>query len=227
MDEMRVYLQPTYFINADHPEILDLSGDLVRNASNDGDKAKRLFAFVRDEIIYNPYAPWEEKEDYQAHVILRRREGYCIQKAVLLAAMARACGIPSRLCLADIRNHLVPPKLREMMSTDIFYFHGYDELFLGGQWIKVTPTFDVGMCRRLNLIPVVFDGVRSALFHSHTRDGRFHVEYVKQRGYRADLPFEEIIAGFNELYGEGMMRRWKEASMKNRQNAPGMEAFYE
>ena len=217
MPDMTPYLQPTYFINADHPEVKALAEKLTKDAGDETEKAKRIFYFVRDRIFYNPYAPFEKREDYQAHVILRRGEGFCIQKAIVLAALARACGIPSRLRLADIRNHLVPPKLAEMMETDIFYFHGYDELFLGGNWIKVTPTFDTRMCERLGLIPVEFDGKRPALFHSHTRDGHLHVEYVRQRGHFADFPYEEVMKGFNELYGEIMMERWREASRKNSQ----------
>jgi len=216
MPDMSLYLQPTYFINADHPDIQNLSHELTRGVSEEGEKAKRLFYFVRDNIFYNPYSPFEEREDYQAHVILQRKEGYCIQKAIVLAALARASGIPARLRLADIRNHLVPPKLAEMMDTDIFYFHGYDELFLGGAWIKVTPTFDSRMCERLGLIPVEFDGRRPALFNSHTKDGRLHVEYVRQRGHFADFPFEEVLKGFHNLYGGEMMERWKEASRQNR-----------
>ncbi len=216
MPDMSLYLRPTYFIDADHPDIRDLSRELTRGVAGEGERAKRLFYFVRDTIFYNPYSPFEEREDYQAHVILKRGEGYCIQKAILLAALARAGGIPARLRLADIRNHLVPPKLAEMMDTDIFYFHGYDELFLEGNWVKVTPTFDRRMCDRLELVPVEFDGKTPALFNSHTRDGRLHVEYVRQRGHFADFPFEEVLKGFHDLYGEVMMERWKEASRQNR-----------
>ncbi len=215
--DLSVYLRPTFFINADHPEIRRLAFELTRDASEDGERARRLFLFVRDKILYNPYAPFERREDYQAHVILRRREGYCIQKAIVLAALARAAGIPARLRLADIRNHLVPPKLAAMMETEIFYFHGYNELFLRGFWVKVTPTFDTRMCERLGLLPVEFDGVHPALFHPKTRDGRPHVEYVRQRGHFADFPFDEVLESFHDLYGREMMARWKDASRKNRQ----------
>ncbi len=216
MPDVSPYLQPTYFINANHPDILALADDLTTGVADEAEKAKRLFYHVRDNIFYNPYAPFEKREDYQAHVILKRGEGYCIQKALVLAALARACGIPSRLRLADIRNHLMPPNLARMMGTDIFRFHGYDELYLRGKWIKVTPTFDTRMCERLGLVPVEFDGRHPALFNSHTKDGRLHVEYIGQRGHFADFPYKEVMKGFQALYGEEMMARWKEASRQNR-----------
>ena len=37
---------------------------------------------------------------------LARGYGFCVNKAVLLAALARAVGIPARLGFADVRNHL-------------------------------------------------------------------------------------------------------------------------
>jgi transglutaminase-like putative cysteine protease len=220
---MSRYLQSTYFINSDHPDLLALAEKLTKNTRDETEKARRLFYFVRDMIFYNPYAPFEKREDYQAHIVLERREGFCIQKAIVLAALVRACGIPARLRLADIRNHLIPPRLAEVMETDIFYFHGYDELFLRGKWIKVTPTFDSRMCERLGLIPVEFDGIHHALFNSHTRDGRLHVEYVRQRGYFHDFPFEDVLKGFHDLYGEEMMARWKEASRLNRKKYVNQE----
>lgn len=217
MRDMNIYLQPTYFMNWDHPEVLTLAKTLTQGITSETEKAKHLFYFVRDEILYNPYSPFEEREDYQAHIILKRGEGYCIQKAIVLAALARANGIPARLRLADIRNHLIPPKLWKMMKTKIFYFHGYDELFIRNQWVKVTPTFDMRMCQRLELVPVEFDGIHPALFNPRTRDGQLHVEYVHQWGHYADLPFEDIIKGFHHFYSDEMMQRWKEASKQNRQ----------
>ena len=213
-EDKHIYLQPTYFINSDHPEVLKLALTLTQDVPDTIEKAKQLFYFVRDNILYNPYSPFENREDYQAHTILHRKEGFCIQKAIVLAALSRACGIPARLCLADIRNHLVPPKLAKIMGTEIFYFHGYDEIFLNGNWVKVTPTFDMRVCHRLGLIPVEFDGVHPALLNTRTKNGLLHVEYVHQRGHFADFPFEDVIKGFLSHYGEAMMARWKESIKK-------------
>ncbi len=213
---MKRYLMPTYYLETDSSVIQAQVKRLLRGISPVEERAKALFYFVRDEIYYNPYVPFEERGDYRAGVILRRGEGYCVQKAIVLAALARAAGIPARLRLADIRNRLVPPGLATMMETDVFYFHGYNELYLHEKWVKVTPTFDLRMCERLGLIPVEFDGKNPALFHARTRDGRLHVEYVRQRGYYADFPFEEVLKGFYELYGDEMMERWRATSREYR-----------
>ena len=64
-------------------------------------------------------------------------------KAALLAACARAAGIPARVGYADVKNHLTTPELTAKMGTDLFVFHGYTELLLDGKWVKATPAFNL------------------------------------------------------------------------------------
>jgi hypothetical protein len=110
-------------------------------------------------------------------------------------------GIPSRLHFADLRNHLSSGTLRELMGTDLFVFHGYTELFLGAKWVKATPAFDLSLCERQGVRPVEFDGISDAIFHPLDTEGRRHMEYVRDRGSFADLPFEEMIRTYKEMYG--------------------------
>jgi len=202
------YLQATYFIDCDHPLIQKTARQLTGSLSEPKMMVRAIFLFVRDQIRYNPYCFSINKEDYQAHTILEREKGYCIQKATLLAALCRAAGIPTRLRLANIRNYQVPAKLAEMMKTDIFYCHGYNEIQLDGRWLKATPTFDHFMCERLGINPVSFDGTKDAVFDAHTLDGRLHIEYLKQWGPFSDLPFAEIMATFNDNYDKKMIQQW-------------------
>jgi transglutaminase-like putative cysteine protease len=55
-----------------------------------------------------------------------------VGKASLLTAAARAAGIPARIGFADVRNHLCTPRLRALMGTDTFVYHGYTDLYLDG-----------------------------------------------------------------------------------------------
>ncbi|NIA19381.1 MAG: hypothetical protein GWP07_02965 [Xanthomonadaceae bacterium] len=205
---MKSYLQATYFIDCDHPRIKKAARQLTDSLSEAKMMAKAIFLFVRDEISYSPYSFSTSREDYQAHTILARGKGYCIQKAILLAALCRAAGIPSRLLLANIRNHQVPARLTAMMQTNIFYCHGYNEIRLDGRWLKATPTFDRFMCERLEINPVNFNGSQDAVFDQHSRDGRLHIEYLKRWGPFADLPFTEIMDTFNDNYGKDMIQLW-------------------
>ncbi|MEA3240673.1 MAG: transglutaminase family protein [Pseudomonadota bacterium] len=206
--DLKPYLQTTYFIDCDHSLIQKTARQLTGSLAEAKIMAKTLFLFVRDEIRYNPYCFSASREDYQAHSILARGKGYCIQKAIVLGALCRAVDIPSRLRLANIRNYQVPAKLAEMMKTDIFYCHGYNEIQLDGRWLKATPTFDCFMCERLRINPVNFDGTKDAVFAARTLDGRLHIEYLKQWGPFSDLPFAEIMTTFNDNYGKDMVQQW-------------------
>jgi len=212
MEDLSIYLKSTYYIDYDTPSVSKLSKDIV--AAHTNEKAKAIFNFVRDSIPYTPYSPFYLPEHYPASRTLEKGEGFCVQKAVLLAALARAHGIPARLVFADIKNYSIPQKLWDMMKTNVFAFHGYNELYIDGRWIKVTPTFDIGMCQRLNLKPVEFDGHNPAIFHSHDLDGNLHIEYVKDHGHFADLPFETVVNGFRSAYTEDMIKRWMESSLQ-------------
>jgi transglutaminase-like putative cysteine protease len=186
------YLEPTFTFNADSEAIQKKARELTEGQEDAVEKAKALFYFVRDEISYNIYVKKHMPEHFQASNTLARGKGYCVQKAVLLVALARAAGIPARLGCAKIRNHLVPPKVLEILKSNIFPWHGYAELYLEGKWVKATPAFDLKMCQENRLIPVEFDGLSDARFHLHNLDGKPHIEYLLDRGPFDDVPLDEI-----------------------------------
>ncbi len=156
------------------------------------EKAIRIFYFVRDEIRYDIYAPRSNDADFKASHVLATREGYCVQKAVLLVALARAAGIPARLRFAEIRSHLTAPVLVEKRGSNVFPYHGLTDLRINGRWVKATPTYDVDYCVRTGVGPIEFDGEKDALLPLHTLDGRLNAEYILDRGSFDDLPIDDI-----------------------------------
>ncbi|HHC07289.1 MAG TPA: transglutaminase family protein [Actinobacteria bacterium] len=201
MDVDRRYLEPTYHVDADHPEVEAFARGEIGDAEDPRTRAVRLFYAVRDGIRYTPYGVDLSPEAMRASAVLRRGEGFCVAKSLLLTAAARAVGIPARLGFADVRNHLASRRLLELMGgTDVFAWHSYTELFIDGRWVKATPAFDLGLCERFGVVPLEFDGRTDALFHPYDAAGRRHMEYLRDRGTYADLPLEEIRATFEELY---------------------------
>jgi transglutaminase-like putative cysteine protease len=190
---MEEYLCCTSFIDCDHQSVIKKAAHLTKGQERVTEKSVSLFYFVRDEIKYNPYLFTTLPENLRATATLQKGEGFCVQKAVLLAALSRSVGIPARLRFADIKNHIVPKKLAEMMPTDLFLWHGYNELHIDGKWVKVTPTFDIKMCRENQIVPVEFDGKKDSVFHSHTLDGRLHIEYIRDHGHYRDVPLDKIV----------------------------------
>ncbi len=189
---MKEYLGPTYFIESDHPAVIDFAID----AAGEGDdriRAVRLYYAVRDGIDYNPYRYTFEREPYRASRILAQGDGFCVQKAILLAALVRAIRIPCRVGYANVVNHLTTKRLRELLRTDLFVFHGYNELFLGGRWVKATPAFNRTLCEKFGLRPLEFNGEDDSIFHPLDLQGRRHMEYVHDYGAFADFPLELMI----------------------------------
>ena len=114
--------------------------------------------------------------------------------------MARSQGIPARLIFADIINYRLSDKLREKMSTNIFSYHGYVEMFIKGKWVSAAPVFEKALCDKLEIFPVEFDGRSDALFHRLDKQGRTHIEYIKYHGVYADIPLDEIMEAWGKLY---------------------------
>jgi len=207
MNDMEKYLRPSPTIDSDNKSIRQKATDLTRGKETVEDKAKSLFYWVRDNIKYNPLVPVEIFEDYKASKTLERGQGFCVEKAAVLAAFARTVGIPARLHLADIRNHLVSGRVREVLGTNLFTYHGWTELHIGGKWVKATPAFDLKMCQENRIIPVEFDGKNDAIFPSHNMDGKLHIEYVADHGHRVDVPVDEILAAWLKHYGMAARER--------------------
>ena len=205
MAEMEIYLAPGGFIDSGDADVQAFARENASGAPDDLSRAVKLYYAVRDQIRYDPYFCGDARSYFRASDCLRAKRGFCIPKAALLAAAARALAIPARVGYADVRNHLSTKKLLELIGTDLFIWHSYADLFLDGRWVKATPAFNLQLCERFGVRPLEFDGRQDSLFHEYDHGGRRHMEYVRERGHFADVPYEKIVAGFNELYP-----RWRE-----------------
>ena len=206
LDKLEEYLKPTYFLNSDSETVVSLANEIVKDTTNTIEKAVKIFYWTRDEILYNPYetfTPLQEKN--RASHVISVKKGWCVQKACVLATLARALGIPSRLHFADIRNHQVPEKLKKLMGTDLFVYHGFAELYLNDHWLNAVPAFNITMCQKLNLPPVEFDGIDSnkGSLSKTLPNGQMYIEYITDRGVSSDLPLEKIF-NTSAAYYEGL-----------------------
>lgn len=215
-------LSPTEFVDSDHPAVQAFADRALRAAGLDRsddhvDLAVALFHAVRDGFRYDPYRLSPDRADYRASAIIGTDAGdppptWCVPKSVVLAAAARAVGIPARLGFADVTNHLTSEKLSASMGTDLFAWHGFAELLLphssGGseRWFKLSTAFNIELCDRFGVKVLEFDGTDDALMHAFDQRGNRHMDYVRQRGSFDDLPFEQIMSDFAEIY-PGMVGR--------------------
>ena len=199
---------PTWFVDSDSPEVASFVERALADSAVDRDDSRAvavaLFNAVRDSIRYDPYAASVEPEYFRASTVAGSESNWCVPKAILYTATLRHVGIPARLAVADVRNHLTSEKLTEAMGTDLFAWHGFTELYLNGRWFKASTAFNIEMCERFGVEALDFDGTADALMHPFDTAGRRHMEYVRQRGSFTDLPLEEILATFAEVYPDTM-----------------------
>ena len=194
------YLSAASFVDSGDPAIRAFAHQALGCAQTAKDKALALYGAVRDSIQYDPYVDFLDPAVFRASDVLRAGKGFCVGKSALLTAAARAAGIPARPGYADVRNHLTSKRLQDLVDGDIFYWHSYTELNIDGKWVKCTPAFDAALCARAKITPLDFDGINDSLFHPFDPAGRRHMEYLKDRGAFADVPFATIIADFKKFY---------------------------
>ncbi|MGE5256809.1 MAG: transglutaminase-like domain-containing protein [Hyphomicrobiales bacterium] len=121
----RVFLKPEPLIQSDHERIRSL----VRSILGDSPhltplaQARRLVEWVHLNIEKRPVLSLPD-----ALSTLENRMGDCNEHAMLLAALARAAGIPARIEAGLVYLH------------GRFYYHAWDLLFLG-RWITADAVF--------------------------------------------------------------------------------------
>jgi hypothetical protein len=158
--EGKTYLEPTLFIQSDHPEIRAKAREVVSMDDPPLVKAKKLVTWVNKNIQKRPVLSVPN-----ALQTLHHRMGDCNEHAVLLAALARASGIP-----AQVEAGLVYQKGR-------FYYHAWNVFHLG-TWITADAIMDQlpadvthirfvrGMERQIDLVQVI-GRVRLEILDAH------------------------------------------------------------
>ena len=197
------YLRPNRYFDLEHPLLVDYAREHARG-SDPRELAISLYYAVRDGFRYSPWGVLFEDEAFVASAVLRRGLDsgalHCVDKATVLAACARIHGIPSRMHFANVRNHIGTASLEAKLGTDLLVYHGYCELWLEGRWVAATPAFNRGLCERLGVAPLEFDGREDSVFQEYdAQAGRF-MEYVEDHGHHADIPVAAMTAAWRRYY---------------------------
>jgi hypothetical protein len=181
----------TDVIEADAPAIRALA-DRIAGDAGEAETARLLFDWVRDEIGYDMAPDVEGREDWQATRTLGRGRGFCQQKAVLLAALLRARGIPAGLVLQDLFDHKIPPHYVEFLGSHRLELHGLTCAFLDGHWVRLDATLPRSFVEKKRYRLVEFDGEHDAVLSGTDVDGNPHFEILEELGTWSDMP-DEIV----------------------------------
>ncbi|GAA3521935.1 transglutaminase family protein [Aquimarina addita] len=194
------YLRTTYYFDYQSKEIQELVSMYQTDSLSDKEKAKQLYIRVRDSWRYDPYNFNLRKESFKASVIARKSKGHCVEKSILLIACFRALGIPARLHLGKVKNHIGVERLTEKFGTNELTPHGMVNVYLENTWLKLSPAFNKSMCRICNVSPLEFDGENDSYLQAFNDEGKIFMEYLDDYGHFEDVPLAFMIENIRKHY---------------------------
>jgi transglutaminase-like putative cysteine protease len=132
-DIQREFLVASPFIDIENPRIAALAKKARGNARTPAELADRLRRFVGDYI---------KRKDLgvgfaTASEVAQTRQGDCTEHGVLLAALARANGLPARVVAGLI---LIPGR------RDAFGYHMWTQVWIDGRWWDIDAAMDQTDC---------------------------------------------------------------------------------
>ena len=119
------FLAASAYIQANHPDIQAKAQEILENEVNSWRAAEKLcrwvYASINDKKMSGGFA--------SSLTVLQSLSGDCTEHTVLFIALARAAGIPARICSGIV------------FAKDAFYYHFWPEVYVG-KWVQMDPTLD-------------------------------------------------------------------------------------
>jgi hypothetical protein len=122
-------LAATLSLPANHPEIVSRAREIVGDAPDRLEAARRIHDFVFDYLQKVPTIGVPD-----GLTVLRSGQGDCNEHTALFVSLARAAGVPARIAAGLVYS---------TRMGDAFYYHAWPEVELGGptHWVPIDPTF--------------------------------------------------------------------------------------
>ena len=155
-------LAATAFLQSDHPRIRTTAREVIGDEPDALRAARRLNDWVYETLRKIPTISIPN-----ALQVLDMGEGDCNEHAVLLAALGRAAGIPTRVVAGAV------------YLEGVFLYHAWCEVWLG-RWVSIDPALhqfpaDATHIKFVNGGPEEHMSMMSVI-------GRLHIEVINDRG---------------------------------------------
>ncbi|MCI5222315.1 MAG: transglutaminase domain-containing protein, partial [Candidatus Electrothrix sp. AR4] len=118
-------LQATRYVQSENPDIIEQAKKIIGAVTDPAQQASLLAEWVYTNIDKRPVIGLPD-----ALTTLKNRRGDCNEHAALFAALARSLNIPTAIA-AGVTLH-----------NNAFYYHAWNEICVGGQWISLDTTTD-------------------------------------------------------------------------------------
>ncbi len=173
---MAPFLASSTMVDSDDRRIRRLAKRSVRSVEHPADQADAMRKFVTDYVT-------EKGLDVgfaTATEVARTRSGDCTEHAVLLAALARANGIPSRGVSGIIQ---VPSGPLGADGLKAFGYHMWTQVYIHGQWVDIDAAMRQTDCDvthiALALMPLGDDGMLESIMGMFPLLGQLELEIVE------------------------------------------------
>jgi transglutaminase-like putative cysteine protease len=127
--DLNRWRRPSPWLQSDAPELVRAAAPVLKSTAPGADRMARLGRIARERLA---------DVDYEGHhsalAAWQRGSGDCTEDAVVLAALARAAGIPAR-----IANGLVYSRARYHGASNAFIAHSWVVAYVDGAW----QSFDI------------------------------------------------------------------------------------
>lgn len=125
------FLQSSYFINSQDAQVKRIARSAVGSETDPWQKALRLERWVNKNMRGRSH-----EQLATADHVARTLEGDCTEFAMLLAALCRAEGVPSKTAIGLIYANV--------NNRPAFSFHMWTEVWVRGRWIPLDATLGRG-----------------------------------------------------------------------------------
>lgn len=175
-DELKPFLAASVSADAKDARVRRLARRAVRGKKTPAEKADALRKFVTDYIedkgLNVGYATASE--------VAKTKQGDCTEHSVLLAAMARAAGLPARGVGGLVA---VPDGFLGASDRTAFGYHMWTQVFIGGQWVDIDAAMRQTECDpthvAVSLMPLADEGFMSTIVSLASLIGQIEIEVVE------------------------------------------------
>lgn len=169
------YLESSTVCDVEDRRIQRRARRAVRSSVTPADKADALRRFVTEFVRHKSL----DIGFATASEVVRNQRGDCTEHSVLLAALARASGLPARGVSGIIQ---IPPGPMSPKKGAAFGYHMWTQVYIGNRWIDIDAAMRQTDCDpthiALALMPLNDEGMLDSIMSLMPLLGRLRIEVV-------------------------------------------------
>ncbi len=170
------YLKASSIVDASDKRIQRLAKRAVKGKDTPAAQAdalrKRITDYIKDKGLDVGFATASE--------VVRSKKGDCTEHGVLLAAVARAAGIPARGVSGIVK---VPEGALSPEQGTLFGYHMWTQVYIGGKWVDIDAALHQTDCDpthiALAIMPLNEEGMAGSVVSLLPLLGQVEMEVIK------------------------------------------------